>query len=401
MTHDYVTEFITETLASIPRSDQRRWGDLYVKGLLSAAGRKTMRALAQHVGGSSEQNLHQFISKSPWDCSPVRQQLARRFQERAEPRAWVVQPLIITKVGRHSVGVGKQFVPQLGRVVNCQQGMGIWLASDRLSCPVDWQLSLPECWTDEPDVRRRAAIPEHVGPCGPEQCALSAVSRMSVGWGLRQKPVVMDLRETDPRQVCVELIERRIPFVVRISPSASIDTVSPSALRRPGGAGDERSETRAALVSALRRQVLPVEWFDHSTGTMRATAVGSTRVQLRGRGRSAYRQPLVLLGSGTDPGDRGQSELWLSNLSQSQPGTLYRTAMLSRRVERDQAEVSDQLGLRDFEGRSFRGWHHHMTLVSLAHAVTALSTTPPTVVPPAAGDPLSAFGTRSLEAPAA
>ncbi|WUL59306.1 transposase [Streptomyces sp. NBC_00344] len=400
MPTEFVTEFIADALASVPRSDQRRWGDLYVKGLLSAAGRKTMRALAQQVGGGNEQNLHQFISKSPWNAVPVRQQLARSFQQRAEPRAWVVHPLVITKVGRHSVGVGRQFVPQLGRVVNCQQGMGVWLASDQLSCPVDWQLSLPERWTDEPDVRRRAAIPEHVGPCAPEQCALAAVTRMASGWGLRQKPVVMDLRATDPRRICAELIERRIPFVVRISSSASFEIVDPSPLWRLREVGSDRSEPRSVLVSALRRHVLPVEWFDHSTGTMRATAVGSTRVRLQGQSRPAYRQSLVLLGSGTDPGDPQQGELWLSNLPQAQAGTLYRTAMLSRRVERDQNEVSDRLGLRDFEGRSFRGWHHHMTLVSLAHAITALRTDPHPVVPPVPHS-LSVTGSRSLEAPAA
>ncbi|MGQ4417894.1 hypothetical protein ACN6LA_004318, partial [Streptomyces sp. SAS_269] len=72
------------------------------------------------------------------------------------------------------------------------------------------------------------------------------------------------------------------------------------------------------------------------------------------------------------------SAYWLSNLPQSQLGTVYRTAMLARRVARDLTEVSESLGIRDFEGRSYRGWHHHMTMVSLAHAATVLSATPHT-----------------------
>jgi hypothetical protein len=121
---------------------------------------------------------------------------------------------------------------------------------------------------------------------------------------------------------------------------------------------------------------MPVEWFDHTEQIMRATSVGAACVALR-KGSTVHGQPerldLVLLAAWADPGRRSPSEFWLSNLAQSQLGTVYRTAMLSRRVERDLAEVSDGLGIRDFEGRSYRGWHHHMTMVSLAHAVTLLS----------------------------
>ncbi|MEU0666359.1 transposase [Streptomyces lavendulocolor] len=367
-------EFLTRTLASIPRSDQRRWGELYVRGLLSVDGKKTMRALATHAGGGVEQSLYQFITKSPWDCVPVRREMARHLHRHTEPRAWVVRPLVITKVGQHSVGVERQFVAQLGRIVNCQQGMGLWLASDQLSSPVDWWLALPECWTDEPEMRRRASIPEHVGSCPPEQCAIGSVARMTEEWNMPARPVVMDLRDTAPFPLCAELMDRQVPFVVRVDPAKShtlVESLRP-ADRAPGTASAAGPD--AGLTGALSRNRMPVEWFDHRTGAVRATSVGSTRVRLRspGGGRDG-RQDLVLLGAWGAPGRRAPSEYWLSNMSRPRLGTVYRTAMLSRRVERDQAEVSDRLGLRDFEGRSFRGWHHHMTMVSLAHAITVLS----------------------------
>ncbi|MFE9454275.1 IS701 family transposase [Streptomyces sp. NPDC006739] len=379
---------VLSTLSSIPRSDQRRWGELYVRGLLAVRGKKTMRALANGAGSAAEQSLYQFISKSPWDVDPVRGDLARLLIERAQPRAWVVQPLVITKVGQHSVGVERQWVSRLGRVVNCQQAMSVWLAGDQGSCPVDWQLALPECWTDQ-DMRRRASIPTHVGSCPPEQCAVDSVSKMSREWGLRGRPVVMDLRDTAPLAVCTDLVARRIPFVVRVDP-ASITPMPPAgpADSAQGWVGS------AGLLTALHKQRMPVEWFDHAARIMRATSVGAARVALR-TGTAAHGRPehldLVLLAAWADPGRRSPSEFWLSNLAQSQPvpqqamcappqtlpattlGTVYRTAMLARRVERDLAEVSDGLGIRDFEGRSYRGWHHHMTMVSLAHAVRVLS----------------------------
>ncbi|MCX4554508.1 transposase (plasmid) [Streptomyces sp. NBC_01387] len=367
---------VLSALRSIPRSDQRRWGELYVRGLLAVRGKKTMRALANGAGSGAEQSLYQFISKSPWNVDPVRGDLARLLIERAQPRAWVVQPLVIPKVGQHSVGVERQWVSQIGRVVNCQQAMSVWLAWDRGSCPVDWQLALPECWTDQEDMRRRASIPTHVGSCPPEQCAVDSVSKMSREWGLRGRPVVMDLRETAPHPVCADLVARQIPFVVRVDPSSI--TPSPPGPRPASGPIDRAEEWvgSAGLLSLLHKQRMPVEWFDHATETMRATSVGAARVALR-KGSVAQglseRLDLVLLAAWTDPGRRSPSEFWLSNLAQSQLGTVYRTAMLSRRVERDLEEVGDALGIRDFEGRSYRGWHHHMTMVSLAHAVTVLS----------------------------
>ncbi|GGL60567.1 putative ISXo8 transposase [Streptomyces fumigatiscleroticus] len=368
---------VLSSLRSIPRSDQRRWGELYARGLLAVEGKKTMRALAGGAGSGAEQSLYQFISKSPWDADPVRSYLARLLTERARPLAWVVRPLVITKVGRHSVGVERQWVSQIGRVVNCQRAMSVWLAWDRGSCPVEWQLALPECWTGQETLRRRAAIPAHVGSCPPEQCGVDSVSKMARQWGLRARPVVMDLRQTAPHPFCAHLSAQQIPFVVRVDPS-SITPVPPLPQPAPGGAaGRAHARTGSAgLLSALYGQRMPVEWFDHTAQTMRATLVGAARVALR-KGTLAHGQAerldLVLLAAWTDPGRRRPSEFWLSNLVQSQPGTVYRTAMLSRRVERDSAAVSDGLGIRDFEGRSYRGWHHHMTMVSLAHAATVLS----------------------------
>ncbi|WP_317444225.1 transposase [Streptomyces collinus] len=412
ISENVVSEIISRTFRSIPRSDQRRWGELYVRGLLSVSGRKTMRAIADGAGGGVEQSLYQFITKSPWAAEPVRRELADLLL-RLEPRAWVVHPLVISKVGRHSVGVERRWVSSHGRVVNCQQAIGVWLAGDRASCPVDWRLALPESWAGEASLRRRACIPEDIGSCPPEQCAVQSVSAMAGDWGLPHRPVVMDLRESDAYAVCAALLERRVPFVVRIDPAArglAMRPVRPSV--RPGGTERFSEDTGApcppgsalALVPELSRQCLPVEWYDHEADALRATSVGAARVLLRRTGPDAPRplpadqQELILVGAWRDPGRRTPSAYWLSNLPQSQLGTVYRTAMLAHRVTRDLAEVGEGLGIRDFEGRSFRGWHHHMTMVSLAHAATVLSgaqrpgTWPPAVRMPA---PRERMGVRA------
>jgi hypothetical protein len=375
-------ELIDAALASVPRSDQRRWGSLYVRGLQTAEGRKTVRAVANSVGHRIEQNLNQFISKSPWEWEPVRRALAEHLQQIAQPRAWVVHPLVISKLGAHSVGVEQRFVAELGRVVNCQRATGVWLAADHFSCPVDWRLDLSDRWVGHPERRRRAAIPEPVRPESGPGHAVAMLTRMAERWALERRPVVMDVRGAEAAQVCRSLIDHRLPFVVRVDAPAQLLDL------RPGSGPGERATVRhadpaAELDSRLRMQRLPVEWLDHATGTVRATAVGSAPVVLRDARRTRAAD-LVLLAAWNDPGRRGPGGYWLSNLGRHPIGQLYRTAQLSRRVERDQAEVGSGLGLRDFEGRSFPGWHHHMTMVSLAHAVTLLPTTGADAVRPAA-----------------
>ncbi|MBF9070781.1 IS701 family transposase [Streptacidiphilus fuscans] len=372
---DVVDEVIEKTLASIPRSDQRRWGDMYVRGLLAAEGKKTVRSLANWAGRSFEQNLHQFISKSPWDSGSVRMALAHHMHRAALPRAWVVQPLVLTKMGRHSVGVDRQFVAEFGRVVNCQQGVGVWLANEQVSCPVDWRISLPAGWIEEPDLRQRAAIPEFACSDTLEQCAVKAVVRMAVEWDLPRRPVVMDLREGDPRLTCQILTDHQIPFVVRVDDPERLVAASSRGLRSDHGYGAHHADPATTLISMVRQQRRPVEWRNHGADTIHRTAVGSVAVRplsRRSQTSRSHEEDLVLLGAWANPADRRPHEFWLSNLPRLPLGTLYRTAMLSRRVERDLAEVSDPLGVRDFEGRSYPGWHHHMTMVSLAHAITVL-----------------------------
>ncbi|WP_371103139.1 transposase, partial [Streptomyces sp. PU_AKi4] len=251
-----LTEVVPGALASIPRSDQRRRGELYVRGLLTVAGKKTMRALADGAGNSVEQSLYQFITKSTWRNGPVRRAMARLVAQRLDPRAWVVHPLVITKVGRHSVGVERQWVADLGRVVNCQQAMGVWLVSEQGSCPVDWRLALPECWTDHPERRDRASIPEHVASCPPEQCAVGSVARMSSGWGLPDRPVVMDLRDGDPYAVSAELGRPAGPVRPAHRPRHPVRAARPGAAAGRGPRGPGRRADRGAQPELPARGVV-------------------------------------------------------------------------------------------------------------------------------------------------
>lgn len=113
---DVLGELCGELFESLARSDQRRKGIDYVRGLLTATGRKTIRNIAAVLPGrAAEQALHHFICSSTWDWTPVRRSLARYLARVAAPKAWVVRPIVIPKTGRHSVGVDRRSFPNSGR----------------------------------------------------------------------------------------------------------------------------------------------------------------------------------------------------------------------------------------------------------------------------------------------
>lgn len=192
--------FVAEIFERLPRADQRKWAHIYTRGLLVTPGRKTVRRLAASVSDSTTaaQALHQFVNASPWDWAPVRAHLADWVVRRSRPRALVLGPAVLPKRGDRSCGVHRRFVPQDGRTVNCQVGVGAFLVTDDATVPVDWRLLLPGAWSEDPEVRRRARVPETAGGAqdSAEAQALDLVDE--VGRGLPDPdphgvPVVADL----------------------------------------------------------------------------------------------------------------------------------------------------------------------------------------------------------------
>ncbi|MFE9093947.1 IS701 family transposase [Streptomyces sp. NPDC007264] len=367
---------------SLPRRDQRRWARVYLNGLVSTAGKKTIRNIAGADAGSVEQSLQQFISKSPWDWTPVRRSLAQHLERSVQrPLAWVVQPVIIEKAGDRSVGVGRQFVPQLGRMANCQQATGVWLASSEAGFPVEWSLTLPGPWTSELLRRRRAGIPDTARSRTPAQDAVHTVLRMAEAWQLQRRPVVMEVSNADLPQTMETFMLYGIPFVLKVDGSL------PVALATPGSHKPALYTTSAReLIDSLRSQRRLVEWPRHGRADGAVTPLAAAAVHATpGEDRTAASaQPLVLFGAWAGAANPLPSEFWVTNIQDMPLAQLFLLAKLTDRVALDFDDVCEAVGIRDFEGRSFRGWHHHMTLASVAHAATLLASRPRTSPHPAA-----------------
>ncbi|MFJ9570081.1 IS701 family transposase [Streptomyces bacillaris] len=356
----------TELFASMPRRDQRTKGMAYLQGLLEAEGRKSIRNIAALFGGdATEQSLHHFIVSSTWDWTPVRRALAQYVERVTQPQAYVVRPLIIRRAGETSVGVERRFVPALGQVVNAQQAVGVWAAAPDWSSPLNWRLQLSPRWLADRRHRRQTDIPDSEVPESLDQCSVKAYQELIKKSRLPIRPVVMDAQETDVAAVVGWLRAADTPMLLRIDGTQRLTVEEPAFPRRG--------------VSMTAQQIMSLVWHMRRPGRRPGegpTAPGpvvAVRVTLSHAARREGRSDSSLVLMGVAEHGHWPAELWLTDLTTSSVGELLQLASYARRVERDTKEVADRVGIRDFSGRSFAGWHRHTTLASAAHAIAMLS----------------------------
>ncbi|MFF7145309.1 IS701 family transposase [Streptomyces nodosus] len=344
-------------------SDQRLRARQYLSGLLAAEGRKSIRNIAALVGGAAaEQSLHHFISSSTWDWTPVRQTLAGLVTRVLAPRAWVVRPLFIPKAGEHSVGVEQQFAPERGQALNGQLAFGTWAATEGTSVPVQWRLHLPESWLRDARRRRRAEIPDRTEAETPEECATATALTVLGQWAVPRRPVVLDTHVTDLGGVIRPFTEDQIPLLTRVHGSTRLIVADRAMPGYRAGALPARDIMES--VRGLRRRL------EAAGGPVRRTTLAAAvRVRLSQPGSGPE---LLLIGEWHER-RKAPVALWLAASVTAPVGDLVRLTRLAQRVGQDEKQIGEQVGVRDFEGRSFRGWHRHMTLASVAHAVSALA----------------------------
>ncbi|MEO6085576.1 MAG: transposase, partial [Umezawaea sp.] len=216
---DGLSRFCHELLTSLPRSDQRKWGEIYVRGLVSLQGRKSIRRMAETiVGWRAEQGLQQFVNQSTWHWDPVRRDLARHIGSLYRPHAWAVGEVVFPKNGASSVGVARQFAPSAGRLLNCQLGLAMFAVGHAGAAPVDWRLLLPPNWDADDGLRASAHVPAGERRQERWQAVLSLVDEMTRGWQLPPQPVVVDARHgVHVEPLLAGLEERGVRYVVQVT----------------------------------------------------------------------------------------------------------------------------------------------------------------------------------------
>jgi SRSO17 transposase len=385
--------FAEDVFASIPRKDQRRWGQRYLRGLLLDGKRKSIQPMAARLARGDpdadayalEQALQQFVNQSPWDPAPVRRRLAQRMTTTIGPAAWVLDDTGFPKFGRWSVGVAPQYCGALGKVANCQVGVSIHAVTDAASCPINWRLFLPEEWDADVERRRKAHVPEAERHRPKWQLALAMLDELA-GWGLAPPVLLADAVYGEVAEFRLGLEQRELAYVVQVpgTLSAYPEQVAPEAVpytgrgRRPGPRyRRRRSSLRQLVVDVGEQAARTVAWRQGADGEplrSRFVALGvrPAGVKLRRAARGGELPVRWLLAEWL-PGEPEPVKYWLASLPADTPlERLVGLAKLRWRVEHDYRELKDALGLDHFEGRSWPGWHHHVTLVSVAHAFVTL-----------------------------
>lgn len=378
--------FAEEVFAPMRRADQRRWGEVYLRGLMLDGRRKSIEPMAARLPDGDEQCLQQFVNQSPWEWSPVRARLARRMQHEIEPEVWIVDDTGFPKFGRHSVGVARQYCGALGKVANCQVGVSINAATDVASCPIDWRLFLPEDWDTDEQRRARAHVPDELHHQPKWALALEMIDELR-SWGLEPPVLAADGGFGDITEFRQGLDERELRYVLQVKgpTSAYAEEVKPERPdyrgtgRPPAARYRERpSSLREHALAAGKRRAVGLSWREGSRGRMHsrflALRVRPANIKLRGVAHCAGEELGVCWLLCEWPADKDEPvKYWLSNLPEdTELRDLVRLAKLRWRIEHDYRELKDALGLDHFEGRSFRGWHHHTTLVSVAHGFLTL-----------------------------
>ncbi|MBT2493437.1 transposase [Streptomyces sp. ISL-96] len=370
-----VSAFAERVFACLPGADQRRWAHAYVQGLLTTPGKKSVRRLAATVSDSpaASQSLHQFVNASPWDWHPVRDELSRWGEQQGTPQAVVIDQAILRKRGEHSCGVHRRFLSSTGRSVTCQLGIGAFLTSCASAVPVGWRLLLPGAWATAPRRRQRTRIPAGVGSRSVDQHILDLVDSSAGSPRTAALPVVCHLGSAirhSAGALVRGLAQRGRDFVVsvpedlQITASRHLRSARPQSSTRNGQSMTARSlfESTSGTLPQMET-VAPRGGVGRRLMTVMSSVVGlSEHGSADAQIHRAYRLFATL------PDGGGLARTWLTSLTHTRMESVLALVQLLPRAGETVREMKEGFGLLDFEGRSYPGWRHHMTLVPAAYS---------------------------------
>jgi SRSO17 transposase len=367
-------------LARLRRQAQRRWAPFYLKGLILPGERKSIEPLAARVAPGDVQQLHHFVATSPWATAPVEEELVRAADRLVggSDAVLVVDDTALVKQGRHSVGVKRQYCGQLGKRANCQSLVSLTLARAEVPVGVGLRLFLPEDWCADAERRAAARVPDTVTYRPKWRIALDEIDRV-VASGARFGCVLADAEYGKAAAFRAGLAERRLAFAVGILPTQKVYPADVT-LSRPERKATGRprkhpvpsaaSAGAAELIEARPAAFRSISWRMGTKGPLQAR-FAALRVRVADGPVAARAQHLPgeeawLVGEHRATGER---KYYLTNHPADTPLKVLAAAVKARWIcEQMHQQMKDELGLDHFEGRSWRGLHHHALLCQLAFA---------------------------------
>jgi len=359
----------------------------YCTGLMLPLSRKSVEPMAARVDpmhpSARHQALHHFVAKAEWS----HEEMLRRVCQWVMPKMdfarggwWIIDDTGFPKKGRHSVGVARQYCGMLGKQDNCQVAVSISLASSQSSLPVAWQLYLPEDWAADPERRARAGVPEDVRFATKTQIALQQL-RALLAQGAPQHCVLADAGygvDTGFRQA---LSDMGLLYAVGITSAVVVwpPGVKPLPPKPYSGMGrppvmPRRTPARQPMSVKALAQSLPGRTFQNISwreGTNETLTGRFAAVRVRHAGGNAGKarlRPEQWLLIEWPANEAEPSKYVLSTLPEQTPiNELVSAAHQRWRIERDYQDLKQDFGLGHYEGRGWRGFHHHAALSIAAY----------------------------------
>jgi SRSO17 transposase len=359
----------------------------YCKGLLLPGERKSVEPMAARLAPENvrrmHQSLHHLVADAAWsdeDVQRVREYALAAMQKREPVVAWIVDDTGFPKKGKESVGVARQYCGQLGKQDNCRVAVSLSVSTATLSVPVAYRLYLPESWSSDDARRNKTGVPEEIQFQTKPRIALDQI-RHAVEQDIPRGVVLADAAYGMDSQFRAGLRELQLEYAVGVQSSASVWEPGhrplpakprqkmgrpPKLLRRDKN--HQPVSTRQLAIALPEKAWEKVAWREGSKKLCSRFAAVRVRPAHRDYWRSEPHPEEWLLIE-WPKGVTEPSKYWLSNLpAATGRNDLVRIAKHRWIVERDYEELKQELGLGHFEGRGWRGFHHHATLCIAAYA---------------------------------
>jgi SRSO17 transposase len=363
---DELERWLAPFLARLRRQAQRRWAPFYLKGLLLPGARKSVEPMAARVAPGDAQQLHHFVSTSPWATAPLEDELVKAADRLVggTDAVLVVDDTALVKQGRRSVGVKRQYCGQLGKRANCQALVSLTLARAEVPVCVGMRLFVPEDWCADAGRRAAAGVPEAITYRPKWRIALDEIDRVLAS-GARFGCVLADAEYGKAAEFRAGLGERQLAFAVGILPTQKVypaDVTLSHPARKATGRPRKHpipsatSVSVAELLEGRQAAFRPISW----------------RIGTKGPLRAEFAALRVRVADGRVVGERratGERKYHLTNLPADAPRERLAALIKARWVcEQAHQQLKQELGLGHFEGRGWRGLHHHLLLCQLAFA---------------------------------
>ena len=360
----------------------------YCTGLLLPGERKSVEPMAARLCPENvpqtHQSLHHIVADSPWSdenvLEAVRHYALPAMQKQAPIEAWVVDDTGLVKKGKHSVGVTRQYCGQVGKQENCRVVVSLSITTAAASLPMAWRLYLPEVWSEDKQRRKATGVPEEIKFQTKLEISLEQI-RAAVDRGIPKAPVLGDAAYGNDTKFRDGLTDLDLLYVLGIPSSVSVwpPGQEPLPKKKWKGMGRpptllQRNERHHPLTACELAMSLPasawktVSWRE---GTRKALGSRFAAVRIRPAHRdywSSQPRPEEWLLMEWPKQEKEPIKYWLSTLpAHTKLRDLVRWAKHRWIIERDYQELKQELGLGHYEGRGWRGFHHHATLCTAAY----------------------------------